>query len=175
MAVKIQEGTRQKSVVLRMFARQAVKALKRNFRMQHVFPTEVYPGYTRVNKWRMDHGYWFSTGQGARSFEASVVSAEDGRETIKVLYNDYLRYVDMGVGQERPWEVVEHEKKARYDRRYISYWQPHLGSSARPAIMMEMRHIEARMQRFLEDYYGEEVNTQVFRTFSGLDGITLNI
>ena len=34
--------------------------------------------------------------------------------------------------------------------------------------MREARHLEARMQNYLEDFYGREVNTVVYKTFSGL-------
>lgn len=41
--------------------------------------------------------------------------------------------------------------------------------------MMEARHLEGRMQRYLEDYYGREVNAQIYRTFSGLGAIDLTL
>lgn len=42
-------------------------------------------------------------------------------------------------------------------------------------LMMEMRHLEGRMQRYLEDYYGREISVQIYRTFSGLHAINLDI
>lgn len=175
MATQLEKPRRPVNVVLRSFARQAVQTLESNLRTQHVWPTEIYPGFARVNEYRKEHGQWFATGEGARSFTFEVMSAATGNETIRIEFNHYLRFVDMGVGKGRPFDVVEHERKARYRRRYVSIWNSRDADTHRPAIMMEARHLEARMQNYLEDYYGREVNTTIYRTFSGLGAIDLTL
>lgn len=175
MATRIETPRRPVNVVLRTFARQSVQALERNFRTQHIWPTEIYPGFAKVNEERKKRGDWFATGSGVRSFTYEVMSSGVGNETIRIEFNQYLRFVDMGVGAGRPWEKVEHDRKARYQRRYVSIWDSRDGDTHRPAIMMEMRHLQGRMQRYLEDYYGREVSVQLYRTFSGLSAIDLSI
>ena len=175
MAVQLEEPRRPMNVVLRSFARQAVQALEQNFRTQHVFPTEIYPGFAQVNAERKRKGQWYATGRGSRSFTYEVMSADEGNETIRIDYNDYLRFVDMGVGQGRKFQDVEHARKARYRRRYVSIWDSEKGDTHRPAIMMEMRHLQSRMQRYMEDYYGREVTATIYRTFSGLHAINLDV
>ena len=175
MATQIETSRRPINVVLRSFARQSVQSLERNFRTQHVWPTEIYPGFAAVNAARKARGDWFATGKGARSFTYEVMSSGSGNETIRIEYNHYLRFVDMGVGQGRPFEKVEHDRKARYQRRYVSIWDSRDGDTHRPAIMMEMRHLQGRMQRYLEDYFGREVSVQIYRTFSGLHAIDLTL
>lgn len=175
MAVQIENPRRPVNVVLRSFARQSVQTLEQNFRTQHIWPTEIYPGFAAVNEARKRRGEWFATGRGARSFTYEVMSAAQGNETIRIEYNHYLRFVDMGVGAGRSFEQVEHSRKARYRRRYVSIWASRDGDTHRPAIMMEMRHLEGRMQRYLEDYYGREISVQIYRTFSGLHAINLDI
>ena len=175
MAVQIEKPRRPINVVLRSFARQSVQTLEQNFRTQHIWPTEIYPGFAAINQQRKERGNWYATGRGARSFTYEVMATTPGNETIRIEYNHYLRFVDMGVGQGRTWEDVEHTRKARFRRRYVSIWATRDGDTHRPAIMMEMRHLEGRMQRYLEDYYGREISTQIYRTFSGLHAIDLSL
>ncbi len=180
MAVQIDSPRRPINVVLRSFARQAVQQLEQNFRTQHVWPTEIYPGFAKVNEIRKQralagHKQWYSTGEGAKSFTFEVMSASQGNETIRIEFNHYLRFVDMGVGQGRPFEAVDTARKARFRKRYITIWSSRDADTHRPAIMMEMRHLEARMQNYIEDYYGREVSVQLYRTFSGLKAIDLNV
>lgn len=175
MAVQIERPRRPVNVVLRTFARQAVQQLEQNFRTQHIWPTEIYPGFAKVNAERKARGDWFATGKGAKSFTYEVMSSAQGNETIRIEFNHYLRFVDMGIGAGRPFEQVEKERKARYRKRYVTIWNSRDADTHRPAIMMEMRHLEARFQRYLEDYYGRELNTQLYRTFSGLKAIDLSV
>ena len=145
MAVQIEKPRRLVNVVLRSFARQSVQTLEQNFRTQHIWPTEIYPGFAAVNAARKRRGEWYATGRGARSFTYEVMSATQGNETIRIEYNHYLRFVDMGVGQGRSWEDVEHSRKARFRRRYVSIWAT------------------------------REVSTTIYRTFSGLHAIDLSL
>lgn len=167
MAVKLDKPQRPINQVLAQFASELRQALQGNLQTQKIWPTEVYPGYAQLNAWRRDHHKWHSTGEGATSFTTEVHSGT-GNETIILRYNDYLRYVDMGVGQGTKWEDVEAERKARFNKRYISVWERDGGDSHRPAIMMEMRHLEGRMARYFEDFYGREVVTTIYNSIEGL-------
>lgn len=173
MATKIYQPTRPKHNVLRMFARDAVAALENNFVTQHVWPTEIYPGYAAVNAKRKRQGGWYATGAGARSFGYKVNSAADGNETITISFNRYLRFVDMGIVAGQKYDDVERDRKARHNRRYVRFWESRQGETHRPAIMMEMRHLEHRMIGYLEDYYGQQVLTTIYQTFEGIN-IPLN-
>jgi len=168
MAVQIDKRKRPVNIVLAQFAKELRQALQSNLATQKVWPNEIYPGYSWINRKRKREGRWYSTGQGAGSFHTEVHSG-NGNESIVLRYNEYLRYVDMGVGQGTKWESVESERKARHSRRYVAVWERKAGQSHRPAIMMEMRHLEARMQRYFEDFYGREVETVVYNTLQGLE------
>lgn len=41
--------------------------------------------------------------------------------------------------------------------------------------MMEARHVQARMQKYFEDYYGRELYTTIYRTFSGLSPLDITV
>ena len=174
MAVQLEKPRRPVNVVLKSFARQAVTALRRNFATQRVFPYEVYPGYKAINERRKQKGQWYSTGEGFKSFQSHVISTP-GNESIVISFRDYLRFVDMGVGQGRTYDEVRHDKKARYDKRYIAFWDTHDKETHRPSIMMEARHVQFRMQNYFEDYYGRELETVIYRTFSRLTPLSLNL
>ena len=181
MAVQIEKPRRPINVVLRSFARQSVQAMEQGFRTQHVWPYEIYPGFAKINairKARVMRGGkdWFATGEGLKSFQYEVMSAAQGNETIRIEFNHYLRFVDMGTAGGKPIETVDRARKAHYSRRYVTIWSARDGDTHRPfSIMMEARHLEGRMQRYLEDYYGREVNAQIYRTFSGLGAIDLTL
>lgn len=174
MAVQIDQPRRPMNVVLKTFARQAVQTMEEGFRVQKIWPYEIYPGYKRVNEYRKEHGGWYATGRGEKSFTYEVTSGE-GQETIRIEFNDYLRFVDMGTAGGQKVEDVQRERKARYNKRYVAFWDASHGESHRPSIMREARHLEARMQNYLEDFYGREVNTVVYKTFSGLKKLELGL
>ena len=160
--------------VANMFKEQTLDAIENNLMTQKIWPYEVYPGYKMTNDRRRQEGGWFSTGQGARSFEGSVIEADEnsGRVLMKFRYNDYMDFVDMGVGAGRKATDVDRAKKANYRRRYINKWIPSAGASHRPAISMEFRHLASRIQSYCFDFYGTELEYRVLNTF---DGLTLNV
>ena len=137
--------------------------------MQHVWPTEIYPGFAAINAIRKSHGEWAATGEGAKSFEGTLISADEasGFVTMAVRYNDYLQYVDIGVGAGRKSEDVERGRKVRYKNRYTQ-WQPRSGKSHRPAIMPEIRHLATRLSDYTADFYGNKFEYDVYETFEGL-------
>ena len=176
MAVQIHQPRRSVNVVLRRFAMDATNALRENMQTQHVWPTEIYPGFAQVNEYRKQHNSWFATGRAAKSFY-SKVDATPGKETITIGFIDYLRFVDMGVGAGRKAEDIDRARNARYDKRYIRRWLVMNGDSKtmRPAIMMETRHVASRMQNYFEDYYGRELLVIPYQTIEGLDPINIQL
>lgn len=141
--------------VIADFIWQANSQLQANLRTQKVWPTEVYPGYAKKNAANKARGRSHSTGHGAKSLRARMVNVSSvGDLHLQVEYNDYMSYVDLGVGAGTKVEDVERNKKARYNRRYITVWNRKEGRSHRPAIMMETRHLAARIERYLNDFYG---------------------
>lgn len=165
MAPPIKTPTRNLNKVLRTYVSQTIWNLHLTTTVQKVFPDEVYPGFTGVNKWRKKTGRWFSTGQGAVSFKGNVASATPDDATMIFTYDDHLRFVDMGVGQGTKYEDVDSAKKAHYKRRYIRVWDRRKGRSQRPAIMMEFRHLQRRLTKHLADYYGTTHEAYIVRTF----------
>ena len=49
------------------------------------------------------------------------------------------------------------------------------GDTHRPSIMREARHLQARMMNYFQDMLAEEVQVQVYRTFSGMKAIDLTV
>lgn len=143
--------------VIGMFTKQAETQLLLNVRTQHVWPTEIYSGFGAINEMRRRRGQWNASGKGAKSFKGTVVSADSpDNVTVVFSFNDYMQYVDIGVGAGTSAEDVDRAKNAKYKSRYTSKWNRREGRSHRPAIMPEMRHLERRIQRYLTDYYGYE-------------------
>ena len=159
--------------VANLFKDQTLAQLQNNLMTQRIWPYEVYPGYHVDNERRRLEGGWYSTGEGSKSFDGEVISAgEDGIVTLAFRYNDYLQYVDIGVGAGRKAEDVDRAKKARFNRRYIGAWKPASGQSHRPAIAMEFRHLATRLENYVQDFYCKEAEFQILESFEGL---TINI
>lgn len=157
-----------------VYLKQAITDIEVNMLTQRVYPTEVYRGYEKVNEYRKKHGMWFSTGEGARSFEGSVYKADEktGDLMVGIRYMDYLRYVDIGVGLTgRPddpeahitADMVDRSKRAKFKSRYISKWDRRQGKSHRPAIMRTVRRLAKRYEQHLADYYGYQGVLQIMQ------------
>lgn len=154
------------SRVAARFFQQTINQLEVNTMTQHIFPKEVYNGYAIVNQKRKDMGNWYSTGEGAKSFTGHIVEAgENGKVTMAFQFNEYMRFAEMGVGMGTKYEDVQNSKKARFQTRYISKWNRKAGSSQRPAIMMELRHLTQRIGNYLTDFYGYEGAVRMINTF----------
>jgi len=139
--------------VINTYAKQSATQLEVNYRTQHVWPTEVYSGYRAINEMRRRYGQWHSTGEGAKSFRYSVNGSNPDDIVVVFSFNDYLRYADIGVGQGVKAFDVERSKKANFKRTYTSKWNRDRGRSHRPFLMMEMRHLQRRMENHLVNYY----------------------
>lgn len=81
---------------LNEWAERTLEMIMDNFRVQQVFPFEVYPGFLEKNT--RSRG-WKSTGAAQRSLHWKVAEyANFSDMKISFFFNTYLRYVDMGVG-----------------------------------------------------------------------------
>ena len=130
-----------------------------NFQKQRIYPTEVYRGYEKVNQYRREHGQWWSRGDGAKSFEGTVYQAneETGELTVGIRYNDYLKFVDIGVGLTgNPHDPEAHITADKVDR-------------ARKA-KYNTRYIRKRYENHLADYYGWQAIMQIAKALED-DGI----
>ena len=161
--------------VAQTFLDQTLDQIQRNLEVQHVWPTEIYPGFAAINEIRRrraggNHANgWFADGEGAKSFEGTLISADEqtGFVTMAIRHNDYMQYVDIGVGAGRKAEDVERSKKVKYKQRYTK-WDPSGGKSHRPGIMPEIRHLATRLSDYTADFYGNKFEYDVYETFEGL-------
>lgn len=143
------------------FHRDCLSQLARNMQTQHVFPTEIYPGFAEVNEERRERANndhrkgWWAEGTGANSFKGRIVSDDnEGNVTLEYTFPQYLRFVDIGVGAGVKAEDVERTRKVKFKKRYVSKWDRSLGRSHRPGIMPELAHLETRLGTYLRDFYG---------------------
>ncbi len=154
-----------------MFAEQTEEQLRINLMTQRIWPYEVYPGYAKKNAERAAKGWSHSTGEGAKSFNVYVQNANPYEMTLIAEYNDYMKYVDIGVGAWGHAEDIDRSKKAKYERRY-NKWDTRKRKTHRPAIMMELRHVLRRMRDYAVDFYGYEGLGVVIEA---LDGVTIDL
>lgn len=160
--------------VASLYFQQTLTQLEINTMTQCIYPKEVYNGYSIVNQKRKEMGMWYSTGEGVHSFSGRIIEAgQAGKVTMAFTFNDYMRFAEMGVGQGTSYEDVENTQRASFRRRYISSWNRKLGRSQRPAIMMELRHLQDRIARYLSDFYGIEGQVQMIHTFEEISPIKL--
>ena len=156
--------------VVTLYARQSAIQIQTNMRTQHIWPTELYPGYSAINEKRKKLGQWHSTGRGVNSFHFFVQATEPDNATVMFTFLDYLRYVDIGVGQGTKADDVERGRNANFKRRYVSSWNRREGRSHRPAIMMELRHLGKRIEDYLTNYYGYKGHVWIGAIEKGSDG-----
>ena len=160
--------------VVKRYLMQTDYQLRANFATQQIFPNEVYPGYKEENEKRKAMGLQHSTGEGARSIKSRLVSADDeGDVTAIYSFNDYLQFVDIGVGHGRKAEDIKRNKKAKYNNKYVRVWNPAKGDTHRPAIMMEMRHLTSRIGKYLIDFYGRQEEMYIVKTLKGIGPINI--
>ena len=139
------------------FKIQTLQNIQTNMITQAVWPTEVYHGYRAINDYRREHGGWYSTGEGARSFEGSVNSDDKvGHLEMHFWFNDYLRYADIGVGGKTVAEDVSRSRKATFRRRYTTKWARSEGRSHRPFLRMTFNSLARRLENYALDFYGYE-------------------
>lgn len=163
-----------------LFLHQTLLDIHVNMQVQRIYPTEVYNGYEKVNEQRKKYGQWFSTGEGERSFSGRVYQADEERGllTVGVQFNDYLRYVDIGVGLTGRISVraddVDRSRKAKFTSRYIRKWDRAGGKSHRPAILRSIRRLSNRYMRHLADYYGYQGAIYILNAFEGMGKLAIS-
>ena len=165
MAKSIQAPAFDFKDTARWYLGDVLRQLKINTETQCIFPKEIYSGFRAINDARGARGQWHAEGEGVNSFKGRIVNDTPEGWTYEFTYNDYMRFVDMGVGQGTTYEDVESGKKARFQTRYISKWDRKSGKSQRPAIMMELRHLQQRIANYLVDFYGYEGEVKLINTF----------
>lgn len=162
--------------IARLFKEQTISQLEVNMATQHVFPYAVYSAYPEINEYRRQHGGWYSTGEGAKSFEGVIYEADEntGMVTMGFRFNDYMQYVDIGVGAGRKHDDVQRSKNVAFKNRYISKWNPSGGATHRPGIRPEVNHALTRLESYVQRYYDAKIDFQVLETFEGTP-LNLNI
>lgn len=149
----------------RWYLGDVLRQLKINTETQCIYPREIYSGFRAVNAARAARGQWHAEGEGVNSFQGRLVNSTPEGWTYEFTYNDYMRFVDMGVGAGTQYNDVDSSRKANYARRYVKSWQRKSGKSQRPAIMMELRHLQSRMQNYLVDFYGYQGEAAIVKAF----------
>lgn len=155
--------------VISDFHIQTLRQLEVNFATQHIYPYEVYPHYKEVNEARRKMGMWYSTGEGAKSLDGEIIKASESDVLLKYTFNDYLRYVDIGVGGKVSAGEVERGRNVRFRSRYVGRWNRSTGRSHRPAIMAELRHLQTRIRDYLVDFWGNEGELILLNSFDDLN------
>jgi len=174
MAESIEKPMFPLNRVVKDFFTQTLRQINVNLMTQRIFPYEVYPGYTAKNNANKRAGLPHSTGRGAKSFKGRIArSDEAGNVTLVFAYNDYMQYVDIGVGAGRSSGKVERSKNAKFRSRYVSVWEPEGGKTHRPAIMMEFRHLQTRIRDYLADFYGYKGRVTLAHAFG--EGLKIDL
>ena len=97
--------------------------LQRDTETQCIFPKEIYSGFRAINDARGARGQWHAEGEGVNSFKGRIVNDTPEGWTYEFTYNDYMRFVDMGVGLGTKYNDVDSARKAHYSRRYVRSWK----------------------------------------------------
>ena len=105
---------------------ETISLIRKNFKTQKIFPEgEIYAGWFAENEKRAGKNSWHSTGAGFDSLYFELIkAAEDDIFHFRVLeaifrYHQYLDYVDLGVGKNRPAEKVQRGRPAEHDKQYF--------------------------------------------------------
>ena len=172
MATIVGKPTRPVNEMLKIFAEQTKEDFVINFMTQRIWPYEVYPGYKEVVRRRKgNNSDAHPNGEGIKSFDVWVENDDPFHMTLIAQYNYYLKYVDIGVGQWGDAQDIERSKKADHANRY-NKWNVGSRRTHRPAILMQLRHLQTRMRDYAADFYGYE---GLGKTFGMIDGITIDL
>lgn len=152
------------------FHKDTLDQIDINLATQQVWPTEVYPGYKKVNELRKKRKQWHSTGKGRRSIKGKIVAADDiDNITLEYSFLNYMRFAEIGVGQGVSASDVDRSKNVKYKNRYISSWDRSEGRSHRPSIRSEVNHLARRIEMFVCDFYGKQISAQI------VNGLTVDV
>lgn len=175
MATKLFQPVQRKEYVLNKMAQNTMQFLAKEFNVQRIYPKEVYGGWLQENRRRKAANGklgWFSTGEGVNSFGYRVIST-DKEETIAFTYNDYMMFADLGVGKGRKKEDVDRTKKAKFGQRYIQLWDPPHGKTHRPNMAMQWYSLRGRMEAYLQDFYGREIQASIYTMLSEVEEVQI--
>lgn len=163
----IDKAIEQGYLDLHYWAEHVIQRLALNFRRQNIWPYGYpgpYKGYADTPAAKR------STGMGIRSLYAQVYAAAGGdSERITFFFNDYLSYVDMGVGGEQDLEKLRalgKDKDAKKAYRLHAKWKEMGDRQQRPFLMKEFRHQVMRLQAMLWAYYGERTKIVMLRALT---------
>lgn len=148
-----------------------LRAIRSNFDTQNIYPYEVYPGYREKNA-KADKGSWKSTGRAYRTLRGRILSDKIDDIHLDFTYMYYMRFVDMGVGKNRPLDKVSTQLDARHDVRYVTRWDPGAGFTHRPSLRMEFKYQARRLENYWYNQYDMAIRAVVLGT---LDGLEINI
>lgn len=161
---------------LQYWCADTLAAIQRNFKTQGIFPVgEPYPGYKEKNDYNEFWGKRHSTGAGYDSFYFHILSAAQNQDmvptdvAIKVLYNYYLKFVDMGVMAGLKADKVQKSRAAQFDQQYFNTWSPKTGDTMRPAISMEIDYQTKRLGMYLTKQYEAEAQMIMLNAVDGLE------
>ena len=148
--------------IANLFMKQTLEQLEINMMTQRIYPFSPYPTYPEVNEYRSQHEMWFSTGEGAKSFEGIIYEADENTGVVSMgfRYNDYMQYVDIGVGAGRHAEDVQRSRKVRYQQRYTN-WIPRQGKSHRPFAQPEINHALTRIENYVQRHYDAKLDFEI--------------
>ena len=161
------------------WGQETVDLIRKNFATQKIFPAgEIYPGWFEENEKRAGTSSWHSTGAGYDSIQFQLLAAADNDllklRTLDAIfrYRQYLDYVDLGVGKNRPAGKVQRSREVEHDRQYFNMWAPSSGDTHRPATGPEIRHQVRRLSKYLGHRYADEIEMNILYTLDNLE-ITL--
>lgn len=177
MAVKVYNSPKPLNEVVGGWMQQAQEELQGNFKTQRIYPTEIYQGWLKENERRKqyakehpDKEVWYSTGKGVASISTRVVKASDPNNiTVAISHLEHMMFADMGVGIWGDYEDIKRGKNAKPNRRYISGWVPSQGETHRPGIMFKARSIQHRMENYLMNFYGLELEARFIQATTHMD------
>lgn len=135
------------------WAKDLVENIRRNFRLQGVFPF-VDRGLWYGNKRGFGGHQWRSTGAAFDNLHATVVAASQNKAQIDLVYMYYLDFVDLGVGYNVKKEDVFRSKPYHHDQRYaevFSWNKP--ANTQRPVAKIEIYNTQQRMMAYMRRYY----------------------
>ena len=158
-----------------LWAMDTIEAIRKNFSTQGIFPAgEPYSGYKESNS-KNQGTRWKSTGAGFDSFYFHVLQASENQNMVpvdvgvKILYNYYLKFVDLGVMKGLKADQVQRSRTAQHDQRYFNEWSPSTGDTMRPAISMEIDYQSARLARYLTRRYEHDAQMVILNAVDGLE------
>ncbi len=177
MAVKVYDDPKPISTVVGEWMQQAESEIKANFQTQKIYPAEIYKGWLKENarrkKYAQNHpgkDVWYSTGKGVDSVQARVIKVSGPSDvTVGISHLEHMMFADMGVGIWGQYDDIRRQKKARPNVRYLSGWVPSQGETHRPGIMFKARTIQRRMESYLMNFYGLELEARFIKATTHMD------